>query len=178
MRVATIQIDVHPTRKTWYTWHVCFLRQSTYATCMLPVGNPRTRQPFTLTQQSWTDSLLLRKSALDSTSEPGWVSHVSRLSFSPNTTSEAVCLSQIFVDEQTTRFTGLISPACDQYIQYLLTGANPSVLSRNRRGLPPWRCQLFTYHFPNLSTDGLHFPPKGPTRSQFNHNLSNKPSLV
>jgi hypothetical protein len=27
------------------------------------------------------------------------------------------------------RFTRLISPACDQYVQYLLTGANPLVLT-------------------------------------------------
>jgi hypothetical protein len=35
---------------------------------------------------------------------------------------------------QTTRFTEPISPACGQYVQYLLTGVNPSVLNRHRRG--------------------------------------------
>jgi hypothetical protein len=39
-----------------------------------------------------------------------------------------VCLSQTFVDEQAPRLTETISPACDQYVQYLLTGANQSVL--------------------------------------------------
>jgi hypothetical protein len=34
----------------------------------------------------------------------------------------------------TTRLTGPISPACDRYVQYLLTGANPSVLHRHRQG--------------------------------------------
>jgi hypothetical protein len=38
---------------------------------------------------------------------------------------------------QTTRLTGPISPACDQYVQYLLTGANPLVLNRHRWGLQP-----------------------------------------
>jgi hypothetical protein len=38
---------------------------------------------------------------------------------------------------QATRLTGLISPACDWYFQYLLVGANPSVLNRHRRGLQP-----------------------------------------
>jgi hypothetical protein len=33
-----IQIDVHPAGKTWYTRHVRFPRQSTYATHMLHVG--------------------------------------------------------------------------------------------------------------------------------------------
>jgi hypothetical protein len=45
----------------------------------------------------------------------------------------------------TTRFTGPISPACDQYVQYLLTGADRTVLNWHRRGLQPWRCQLATY---------------------------------
>jgi hypothetical protein len=47
----------------------------------------------------------------------------------PNTTIEAVCLSQITVDEHDNRLTRPISPACDQYIQYLLTRANSSVLN-------------------------------------------------
>jgi hypothetical protein len=35
----------------------------------------------------------------------------------------------------TSRLTGPISPACDRYVQYLLVGANPSILNRHRRGL-------------------------------------------
>jgi hypothetical protein len=45
-----------------------------------------------------------------------------RLSFSPNTAIEAARLSQTSIDEQATRLTGLISPAYDQYVQYLFTG--------------------------------------------------------
>jgi hypothetical protein len=37
----------------------------------------------------------------------------------------------------TARLTGPVSPACDQYVQYLLAGANSSVLNRHRWGLPP-----------------------------------------
>jgi hypothetical protein len=37
--------------------------------------------------------------------------------------------------QQTTRLIGPISPTCDQYIQYLLVGANPSVLNWHRWGL-------------------------------------------
>jgi hypothetical protein len=44
-----------------------------------------------------------------------------------------------------TRLTGLISPACDWYIQYLLRRANPLELNWHRQGLQP---------------------PKGPARSQ------------
>jgi hypothetical protein len=40
----------------------------------------------------------------------------------------------------TTRLTGPISIAYDWYIQYLLVGANPSVLHRHKRGLQPPKC--------------------------------------
>jgi hypothetical protein len=33
------------------------------------------------------------------------------------------------------QLTGPITLACDRYVQYLLAGANPSVLNRHRRGL-------------------------------------------
>jgi hypothetical protein len=72
----------------------------------------------------------------------------------PNTTIEAVHLSQTSIGEQATRFTWPISPACDQYVQYLLAGANPSILNWHRRGLQPWRCRLATSHSPTFPTDG------------------------
>jgi hypothetical protein len=59
---------------------------------------------------------------------------------------------------QTTRLTGPISPVCDQYVQYLLAGANPSVINWHRRGLQSWRCQLATSH-------SLTFPTKDPLLS-------------
>jgi hypothetical protein len=68
----------------------------------------------------------------------------------------------------TTRFTGPISPACDRYVQYLLTGVNPSVLNRHRRGLQPWKCRLHIplFDLPNqLSSLSL----KGPARFQVIH---------
>jgi hypothetical protein len=66
---------------------------------------------------------------------------------------------------QTTRLTRPISPACDWYVKYLLTGVNSSVLNRHRWGLQPWRRRLSTYHSLTFPTDGLPFPPTGPTRS-------------
>jgi hypothetical protein len=94
------------------------------------------------------------------------VARGTRLSFSPNTTNEAVWLNQTSVEEQATRLTGLISPACNQYVQYLLTGANPSIINQHRRKLQPWRCRLATYYSPTFPTDDLHFPLNGPVRSQ------------
>jgi hypothetical protein len=72
-----------PTGETWHTWHIRFSCQSTYATHTFPAGHPRMCQPFMLTQQSWIDSLLLRKIAPESTSQPDWVGSRTHLSFSP-----------------------------------------------------------------------------------------------
>jgi hypothetical protein len=152
----TLQGKTRPTR------HVRFPRQSTYATRMLPAGGPRTWQPFMLTQQSWIDSLLPRKSAPDSTSQLSWVVRGTCLSFSPNTSIEAVCLSQTSVDEETTRLTGPISLACDQYIQYLLPGSNHSVLNQYRRGLPHRNLEIAgTLSLP-FPTECFIDPPKWP----------------
>jgi hypothetical protein len=61
-----------------------------------------------------------------------------------------------FCWQPATRLTEPISSAWYRYVQYLLAGANPSVLNRQRRGLQP---------------------PKGPTRSQViqsQHSLKSK----
>jgi hypothetical protein len=62
-RVAAIWIDVHPAGKTWYTWHIRFSRQSTYATHTLPVDIPRMWQPFGSRQQRWTNPMPEKKRA-------------------------------------------------------------------------------------------------------------------
>jgi hypothetical protein len=79
--------------KTPSTRHVRFPRQSTYAQCTLPVGNPRMWQPFTSHRQCWTDT-----TAPDSTSQSGCVTRGTCLSFYPNTAIEAVGLTQASVD--------------------------------------------------------------------------------
>jgi hypothetical protein len=65
------------------------------------------------------------------------------------------------------QLAGPISPACDWYIQYMLTGANRTVLNRHRRGLQPWRCRLATYPLPNLPKQLSPLSPKGPAGSPF-----------
>jgi hypothetical protein len=102
IRVVVIWIDIHHAGEIWYTQHVHFPRQSTYATRTLPVGSPRTWQPFMLTQQSWTDSLLLRKVLPTPPLSPTeWPTGLDSVSL-PNTTIKVVHLSQTSVDEQTT----------------------------------------------------------------------------
>jgi hypothetical protein len=68
----------------------------------------------------------------------------------------------------TTRFTGPITPACNQYVQYLLTGANPSVLNRHKRRLQPWRWRLSTSLSPPFLTDGPPLSPNRPVRYHIN----------
>jgi hypothetical protein len=68
---------------------------------------------------------------------------------------------------QATRLTGPISPTCDRYVQYLLTGVNPSVLNWHRQGLQPWRYRFYTYPLPYLPNQLSPLSPKGPTLSPF-----------
>jgi hypothetical protein len=78
-----------------------------------------------------------------------------------------------FCWQPTTRLTGPISPTCDRYIQYLLMGANPSVLNRDRWGLQSWRCHLATYPLPDLPNQLSPHSPRGPVRSPFWPSSSN-----
>jgi hypothetical protein len=71
-----------------------------------------------------------------------------------NIAIEAVMKAKHLLTNRLHRFTRPISPACDQYIQYLLAGMNTSVLNWHRRGLQPWRCPLDTSHSPTFSSDG------------------------
>jgi hypothetical protein len=93
--------------KTQPTWHVRFPRQSTYVQRTLLTGSPHTWQPFASRPQGWMEALLPRKSAPDSTSQPGWVVRGTHLSFSPNTAIEAVRLSQAPIGG---RLLGLLGP--------------------------------------------------------------------
>jgi hypothetical protein len=74
--------------------------------------------------------------------------------FSPNTSIEVVMKAKHPLMNKLHQFNRSITPACDRYVQYLLAGANPSVLTRHQRGLQPWRCQLATSHYSTFPTDG------------------------
>jgi hypothetical protein len=84
------------------------------------------------------------------------------------------------------QLTGHITPVCDRYVQYLLAGANSSVLNRHMRRLQPWRCWLTTYHSPTFPTDRRRRPEGGewesikiPSRnSAYVPKLAQRPSLL
>jgi hypothetical protein len=67
---------------------------------------------------------------------------------------------------QTIRLTEPISPAWDQYVQYLLVGANPSILNRHMWGYNFGGADLSHHTLQPSQPTILHFLPKGPVRSQ------------
>jgi hypothetical protein len=115
-------------------------------------------------QQSWTDLLLPRKKgSCPNPQHADWPIHGCIPSFSPTIAIEAVEKSQAYIDNKLHRFTELISLACDQYVQYLLMGVNPSVLNRHRQGLQPCRCRLSTSYSPPFPFGGPPLFPNGPS---------------
>jgi hypothetical protein len=103
----------------------------------LPTVSPRTWQPFMSRQQSWTESLLLRKKApntIDST--PADRSVGPYLVSLPSQPMKQWRKPHIY-QQQATRLTGHISSAYDWYVQYVLMGGNRTVINRHMWGLRP-----------------------------------------
>jgi hypothetical protein len=94
-----------------------------------------------------------------------WPIHGSVPSFSPEPANEAVGTKASIYRRPATRLTRPITPVCDRYVQYLLAGANRTILNWHRQGLQSWRCRLCMHHSPTFSTSCLPFPPKAPARS-------------
>jgi hypothetical protein len=165
-RVTAIRIDVHPTGEnltnTTRTFpipvHIC----PAYTSCG---RSPSVATIHELSTELSRATAPKKRGSRHNPQHTGWPTCRSVPSFSPKPTNEAVRAKSIIYRQQATRLTELIWPACDRYVQYLLTGANPLVLNRHRRELQPWRCWLVTYHFSTFPTSCLPFPPKGPARS-------------
>jgi hypothetical protein len=150
-RVATIWIDVHPVGKNSINM-TCTLSMPV---CIRPAYASCEQSPYMTTfHEPSTESLLSRKRAPNTihSTPANWSvgSYPVSLPSQPMKQWRRPNLCR----QQATRLTGLISPVCDRYVQYLLAGANPSFLNRYRRGLQSWRCRLATSHSPIFSTDG------------------------
>jgi hypothetical protein len=157
-------------RKTQPTRHVRFPRQSTYAWRTLPTGSPCTSQPFVSHQHGWTDALLPRKSALDSTSQLGWVVRGTRLSFSPNTVIEEVRLSQASIGG---RLLGLSGPYDRHAIGTFNTCSRVPTfrsLTDAGGGYHIEKLGIATTLSPPFPSEGSTDTPNDPTRSQIIHN--------
>jgi hypothetical protein len=154
----TLQGKIQPTRHTLSTLSLRMTLDHTYLTWSV------------YSNLSWVINsierilLLLRKSAPDSTSQPSWVAHGTCLSFSSNTTIEAVGWSEASVDG---RLLGLLG----SYNQYAIDmfntcsrGPTHRFLTNIGRGYN-LRCDSLPHHthWPSQPTI-IHFSPKGPTR--------------
>jgi hypothetical protein len=92
-------------------------------------------------QQIWTDPLLMRRRLSGPRVQTHILSHNSKWNSWEKTS---------FCWQSATRLTGLISPECNRYIQYLLVGANPLVLNRHRRGATTLEVPVFHISLPDL----------------------------
>jgi hypothetical protein len=162
--------------KTRPTQYVCFPCQSTCTRRTLHVSGPRTWQPFAKFSTTMDRATAPEKKGLPTQSSvcrltDPWVhSHfLSQASYWSSGGNATLCR------QPATRFTELISLACDRYVQYLFMGGNTSVLNQHKRGLQSWRCWLSTYHSPAFLTSCLHFPLSSPPGLQFNQVPSTKP---
>jgi hypothetical protein len=133
----------------------------------------RTRQPFTLTQQGRTTLLLPRKRTLITiSSTPAHQSTYLPPSFSPLTNIEAVMKVKHLLANWLHRFTQSISPACDQYLQYLLAVVTHRSLINTDEGYH-LRSLSFSYHCPHRSQPRvLHFPLMAPSSLRLTSNHS------
>jgi hypothetical protein len=85
----TLQGKTRPTR------HVRFPRHPTYVWRTLPMGGPRTWQPFTRRRQIWTDPTTLeKKGSRHNPQHAGWPIRGSIPSFSPEPANKAGGISQ------------------------------------------------------------------------------------
>jgi hypothetical protein len=158
----TLQGKPRSIRHTLVTLSPCMIIDHTYLTWFMYIN------------LSWVIKcngrilLLSRKSAPDSTSQPGWVARGTRLSFSPNTTIETVGLSQSSVDG---RLLGLLGSYKQHVISTFNTcswGATHRSLIDTGRGYNLGGAKL-PHHTPRLSQPTvLRFPSKGLVWSQVN----------
>jgi hypothetical protein len=135
-RVTVIRIDVHPTGENPTNMPHTFHTRSAYDPWPYVSHVLRVKQLFVSHQQIWTDHTALEKQGFLTTSLAHWMADlwVPTQFLSPHSQWSSRLKSN-FCRWQATRFIESITPVCDWYIQYLLMGANPSVLNRHRRGL-------------------------------------------
>jgi hypothetical protein len=158
----TMQGKTRPTR------HVRFPRQSTYVRRTLPVGDPRTLQPFMRRRQIWTDHTAPKKKGSQHNSQHvGWPICGSVPSFSSEPANEAGGVSQAPDNNQ---LLGLSDPyhrhAIDTFNTCSWGPTEWSLIDTgggyNIRGVGsphthsptfPTRCP----YFPLMAPPGLHF---------------------
>jgi hypothetical protein len=135
-RVTVIWIDVHPAGEN----SINMTRTLPTPVHVRPAYPFNGQFPYLVTFHESSTELsraiaLEKKGSWHNSHHAGWPIHRSVPSFSPEPTNEAVWAKSSIYRQHATRLTGPISSACDRYVQYVLTGVNPSVLNRHRSGL-------------------------------------------
>jgi hypothetical protein len=167
----TLQGKTRPTRHTLSTLSSCMVHDRMYLT-----RSTYSKLSYNH-QQIWTDPIHPRRRAPDTIHSTTVIRSVgpypAYLPQQPKSSGEKSCSCW----QPTTRFTRPISPACDRYIQYLLTGANLTTLNRHR-----WGYNLEGDDFPCTtpwpSRPDVSLSPSGPTRSPFNPVPAIKPKFL
>jgi hypothetical protein len=160
-----IRIDVRPAGETWSTCHTHHALSPRMALDHTYLTRSAHGNISHSCQQHWTESLLSKKGLPSQSTAYGRSIRGSIPRFSPKAAIEAVGVKPTLYWRLATRFTGPITPAYDQYFQYLLTGINSLVLNWHRRELQPRGSRLSTLHSSPFPTDDPLLPPKGPTLS-------------
>jgi hypothetical protein len=156
-----IQIDVHPAEKNSINT-ICTLSKPVH---VRPTYASYGQSPYMATfhesstnldgsHYSWEKGLLTQSTSRRLT-DP-WVC----TQFFSEANQWSNRLKPSFCRWQSTRLTEPISPACDRYVQYLLTGINPSVLKWYRRGLPHRNLRIATTLSPLFPSECSTGPPK------------------
>jgi hypothetical protein len=148
-----------------------------YVQCTLIANGSRTWQPFVRPRQHWTESLLPRKRAPDTIHSTLANRSVGPYPVSlPKQPMKQWRKPHIY-QQRASRLTGPISLACDWYVQYLLTGANRTVLNQHTKGYNLGGASLPHTHSPTFPTSCLPFPLVAPPGLHFNQVLTTKPKF-
>jgi hypothetical protein len=155
LRVTVIRIDVHPIGGN-----------PTNMTCTLPVGGPRTWQPFASHQQHWTVHTAPEKKGSWHNPQPGWVIRRSATQFLSQHSHWSSNESQTSVDS---RLLGLSSPYHRHVIGTFNTCSRvptPRSLTDTGGGYHIENLRIATTLFPLFLFEGSTYPSNGPARSQ------------
>jgi hypothetical protein len=152
--------------KTWPTRHVCFPCQSTYARCTLPVGGPRTWQPFASHQQRWTDPTTPEKKGSWHNPQPSWVIRRSTTQFLSQHSHWISNESQTSADSKLLGLPGSYHRHAINKFNTCSRVPTPRSLTDIGGGYPIENLRIATTLSPPFPSEGSTDPPNGPARSQ------------
>jgi hypothetical protein len=154
--------------KIWPTRHVRFPRQSTYAQHRLPVGGPRTWQPFARRRQIWTyPTAPKKKGSRHNPQHVGWPIRGSVPSFSPEPANKVGGVSQAPDDDQLLGLPGQYHRHAIDTLNTCSWGPTEQSLIDIGGGYNLGGVGSPHTHSPELPNQLSPLSPSGPARSPF-----------